>query len=411
MTQIFNFFKNDKWYEISAILAIIGVISFPFLGSLTLIFFAAIAIFHIERKSFFSRKTFFVFFYSFMLFMYILSIVNSPNIGRAWDLIVKDMPIFLIPFLLVLTNFNRKISFVKIKKSYLLGLTVSIFISLLIALYEFFDSESISVFFYYKLAEGIHLHPTYYSLYILTGFIVLFDHYKDELNFKILFLAGIFALMIFLLQSKIAYIFLVGILINLFVKARRKEKYCFGFVIAVMFILIFISYENNRLNRFFRQNVRLEIGSFEEDGVSQRIWLWENALRQIKEKPFFGYGLGSQKQLFPWKVEKELYYRNYETSVESASRNLSKLNLHNQYIQILYEFGIVGLILFILSIIIILVISIRRKNYLFLKSYLVFLGFLLTENLLDRQMGIYFYSFIMFGFFIKDNERVVLKSE
>ena len=91
----------------------------------------------------------------------------------------------------------------------------------------------------------------------------------------------------------------------------------------------------------------------------------------------------------------------YDTAVKINA----KKNLHNQYITILYEFGIVGFLLFIISIVLLFKQVYKNNNYLSLYLFSSYLLVLFTENLLDRQMGVY-YTFILSLLFIYSPFRI-----
>jgi O-antigen ligase len=134
------------------------------------------------------------------------------------------------------------------------------------------------------------------------------------------------------------------------------------------------------------------IGILEENGVTQRMWLINEALLQIKENPWLGHGLRSQRKLFSWKIHKKGLAEQQSFTYREAAWKVSKLNLHNQYLQVFYEGGIFGLVLFIFPLAIILYLAFKKKNGSFLIPYIIFLLILITENLLDRQMGIYYFA-------------------
>ena len=117
-----------------------------------------------------------------------------------------------------------------------------------------------------------------------------------------------------------------------------------------------------------------------------------------------GFGLGSKAKLFKWKVEKDILMNEYPYSTAKAMKVLANWNLHNTYLQITYEFGIIGLMLFLASIFGVIKLSISRKQSSFLIVYGFFLIFLLIEVPLHRQMGIYYYSFVFPLLFFEKNQ-------
>ena len=97
--------------------------------------------------------------------------------------------------------------------------------------------------------------------------------------------------------------------------------------IALMIVFKTISSNNNRFSELFRNVDKIEIGSIEEDGIQQRKWLWTAAWEQYEDQPVFGYGLGSQRNIFQWKVEKSLLEsKNLGAAQIMAAKEISKLS-------------------------------------------------------------------------------------
>src|SRR5690606_9082746 len=331
-------------------------------------------------------------------FIYLFFFTFRYDTSEALEVLVRTLPILIVP---VLVSLNSKIIisfFDEIIKFYLLGLTISCLFTIIIGLYHFImNGFLIEALLYFELAEYLSLHPTYYSLFIITGVIFLLFH-KRVKNVNSLLMLFFFIIIIFLLQSRMAYILLTFVLGYYFYKRIRNDKvYALSFFTAIILVIIVVP---NSLSRFKELSVGFKseeelIGNNKENGISQRVWLWSNAWSQIKDKPGFGYGFRAQQTVFKWNIEKENLLKNRGYDYDMAAIKLADWNLHNQYLQMLYESGFFGLIVFLLSIGVTIKLTYLSKNTLFLLVYLVFLAFLFTENMLDRQMGIYFYSFIL----------------
>ncbi len=72
--------------------------------------------------------------------------------------------------------------------------------------------------------------------------------------------------------------------------------------------------------------------------AQHRLAIWKNTVEMIKEKPILGYGLGNHKIFYP------LFHR--KAVVEKIYSEESQLeNVHNDFLQIQSELGIVGLLI------------------------------------------------------------------
>lgn len=390
--------KNRRTLHLSAYLVLFCFTIAPFLASVSLIIFSFFAIIHTKRANFHKAKLVAILLFSSLLFLYLIGFIYSPNKERAINLIIRVLPLLFVPILIVGSNLQQDINVFTLKKYYTKGLLLSITISLIAAFYNFYVTNDYGAFTYYDLGAFLHIHPTYYSLYVLVGIIFLSNKVEQFIRKQKTILL-VFTLFVVLLQSKMAIIlmlvYFIFLLFNKKIRSVKRNMYLLIFLIVASIVIGFNT-GNSRLTEFNINTDENAIGSFNENGVHQRVWLWENALSQIKESVFFGFGLGSQKNLFSWKVEKNLLDSNNTIPYQNAAKKIASLNLHNQYMQILYELGFLGLIIFLTtSIIIIIKAYKKRKSHSFLLIYVCFCGFLITENLFDRQLGVYFFSFLI----------------
>ncbi len=395
--KLINFFKSHKFF-----LSITYAFSFsfsltPFFSSLLLSCFVLLGVFHIQKTNafFWNYKKVILYFSLFLMYLFYMFI--PPFFERGITLVYRILPILILPNIIYFSSLQEKMNYKVFKRCYVLGIITSISISLIGGTYNSIAHDNIQHLFYYKLCSVLHLHPTYYSLYIITALhFIRLDESKLVKEYKNGIIV-LFLIFIFLLQTKIAVIYLIIYYIIISPKLNKKDiisRKHFVFLIAFVVILS-LRLDYNRFYDFFKSRATVEIGNQLEDGVSQRLWLWKEAISQIKERPWFGQGLGSQDTIFKWNVEKKLLSSQDSYSYVIASKNISKLNLHNQYLQIFYELGIVGGVFFLLSITFILAKAMKTNQQDFLYIYILFLFFMLTENLLERQMGVYFYAFIL----------------
>lgn len=370
----------------------------PFIASLGLIAFIVVNVILIykRRGNISIPKIYLLLCVPFLIS--VLSFTTKYDTIGSLDLLIRTLPILILPLLF---SANSDI-IIKLQpdiiKFYLYGLTISCGISLAFGIYHFLINDyDFGYLTYYKVAGYLSLHPTYLSIFTLTGVVFVLNHRLiKNVYFFIMFI--LFIMMILLLQSRMAYILLFIVLCYYFYKYLRTYRvYFIPFLVILLLIIMAIPNSLSRLKDIsFSYNTMDQelIGNDEENGVSQRVWLWSNAWHHIKEKPILGYGFRSQETVFKWKIEKENLQSNENYEYHKAAMAIADWNLHNQYLQVLYESGFFGLIIFILSISILLKSTYFKRNKQFIMIYLIFLSFLGTENLLDRQMGIYFYSFI-----------------
>ena len=125
-----------------------------------------------------------------------------------------------------------------------------------------------------------------------------------------------------------------------------------------------------------------------------RINIYKTSIPLIKEKPYFGYGIGAGEDVL-FQKENTINFFN--------SKNY---NSHNQYLGYALNAGLFGLVFFLFFIFKNL--KIAFQNSFEHASLIVFFILLMfVENILDRQNGILFFSLFInyFAFYAVLNEK------
>jgi O-antigen ligase len=118
-----------------------------------------------------------------------------------------------------------------------------------------------------------------------------------------------------------------------------------------------------------------------------RLIKWENGLELVSKSPIFGYGIGDAKS----ELIEQYKSNGFQTGVENA------YNSHNQYIDILLQTGLFGLL--IMFGLFYTIFSNKLKNRFELKLIaFVFVISFFTESILGRHWGII--SFVLFISFV-----------
>lgn len=137
------------------------------------------------------------------------------------------------------------------------------------------------------------------------------------------------------------------------------------------------------------QKIKWEIENYVRGGnpsghsVTQRIEFWKAAVGIIKENLLFGVGTGDSKIAF------ELQYEKMNSKLTKEWRFRS----HNQFLAVMVSLGILGLIIFLLSLIYPAVKEKNIFNYLYFTFFVISILSFLTEDTLETQAGITFFSF------------------
>jgi O-antigen ligase len=117
-----------------------------------------------------------------------------------------------------------------------------------------------------------------------------------------------------------------------------------------------------------------------------RIQLWETAMSSIKEKPLLGTGTGGMDAVM--------------TSTELADKlgypePMPFSYPHNQYLGEVMQFGFIGALVLFGTLIYLLVLALRKKDFLLQSLLLILFIFMFTEMPLDSHKGINFFLFFI----------------
>lgn len=346
-------------------------------------------------------------------FCFVAGMLYTEDNNHGWFQLGQKLSLVVFPLLLATTP---KLSYAFIHKT-LLGFVFSNFIAALICLflgirlnylYNGLNDIQINLITNQTLSGYIGSHSTYLSIFtVFSIFILLYNLFfnRYSLVVKIITSAIIlfFLFFLLLLAARVVILSFVLIILSAFIFSVFKKKMNMKIWLAVSFGVIIctaIVFQNNYFSVRFKQiytfNKADLIGSNNENGVTQRIFLWQNYLEVIEKNLLLGVGTGDANIEMDYQYEKLLKDNpGFPPSVVAAissfeSRNL---NAHNQSIQILMTNGIIGLTMFLICCGFCLFSAYQQKQYLLGTFIILFFLSSLTESLLDRQSGIVFFSF------------------
>jgi len=324
-------------------------------------------------------------------FLLIVGLLWTDNIKAGFfDLEVK---LSLIIFPLFFLFLQYRIKFLKwIIYSFILGLLLSSVLLLYDATLNFLIWPSYTYYFYVELSK--QLHPTYISLYFVTGIAIMLVELSsnEPILFKKKFIpiVLIFYFFIFniLLLSKIGIISAIIFLLFFLTKWGIKSKKIILPILIVISLssVFYISYKKSS---YFQQRVKeMMISISPEDeqknngSTAIRIKIWKQSLNLILEKPLLGYGTGDVKDALLTQYKKVGMQNAYD----------KKLNAHNQFLQVSISLGIIGLFLFCYSLFKSVKNGIEKNNMYIVVFVILFILFSLTESILENQAGTIFFG-------------------
>lgn len=130
-------------------------------------------------------------------------------------------------------------------------------------------------------------------------------------------------------------------------------------------------------------NNYLQGGNPSGHSVSQRLEFWKAAIGIIKDNILFGVGTGDIFNEF----------KNQYDRMNSPLTKEWRLRSHNQFLAIGTAFGIVGMIWFCVALFYPLFSDRKNRNFFYLTFFALALLSMLTEDTLETQAGVTFFSF------------------
>jgi O-antigen ligase len=253
------------------------------------------------------------------------------------------------------------------------------------------------MFSYIELADGIHMHPTYLSLYLAFCVVVLvyriLNRPEPEAREKILTKAIVvyFTIFIVCLSSRIVILSLLVLYVIIAIESFVIKRPLLTIVTLVGLIVILAAtlfvnpiarYRN--INELTSTSYSIQPNTTYKNSTEIRASLWWLGIQSLSSvNPLLGTGTGDVDDLIE------------AISDRYAIKNiLGSYNPHNEFLYILLGNGAIGLILFLLF----LAIPFRKawieRDYVLMGFLFLIVSLCFTETILERQKGIVFFSLI-----------------
>lgn len=335
----------------------------------------------------------------------LLAMVYSPDKAEAVNVATRQLAILIIPVLFAISSLN----FEKYKTSLVcvfgFGCAVTIIYLYATALHTIissglpFSSLFSGQFMNHKFAAPVKLHATYLSMYttfsLLAFLYLLLSHRSLQYRWLYITCAVILTAGMLQLSSRAVFIsFLV--IINFvfpFVIYTGKKRVTFfitSCIISAAAIAAIFSLDSFK-ERYISE-LKTDLSDTHEtiENVEPRLTRWDAILELVKISPVIGYGSGSEKELLKQKYFEKKLFISY----------LNEFNAHNEYLSVTIKTGIVGLALLLYVLYCGFNKAIQKRETIFLIFMALISIVFISENVLDLNKGIFFYSFFFSLFFI-----------
>ena len=371
-----------------------------FLNSMLAIFISIYWLFFLKKKfSLFSQRSRMIILFSSLYLIGIAGLIYTSNMTKGMTVLQKQSAILFFPLVFGTTSVLSSQYLKKIINHYLIATGLACITGLSIGLYNFSTNGGIEAITGRGLLYFHAFNPIVMGLYCLLALIYIFTYDLagvEKRKTGLIILSVILSVFILLLSVRII-IFSWFLLVIFFIWKYLKEKYQrIIFSIGLLLLFVISGLTITPLKKKWTELVNFSGENsivLDKDsslgrgwgGTAIRVAIWKCSADIIKDHWLLGVGTGDIQDSLQQAYENRKFY--------FASR-YNQYNAHNQYLQFAVGFGIPGLLLFILNIIIPLF-HYHRKYlqdiyWLFLA---VFAITALTESLLEINKGIILYSF------------------
>lgn len=337
-------------------------------------------------------------FYSFLWISILLIIPRIIGIFTgdsqiAFNEALRAVPLLIIPFACL--NIARVDLRVDIEKWFFYGLLISIFgvfiycefiiISSIIesngSFQSFLKVENMDVNFLKAFPDLPKAYVGLLTIFVICG--LLFRSYiPASLGYILLVLFGVFLFQIIARNALVVYLLLL-ITFSFYTKRRYlKVLLWLTFICGIGLVVIYPSeYIKDKFIKVAQKDSALR-----QEFRLQRLEASYNVFRQA---PLFGVGPNNDDTL------RAVEYLKLNDDI-AARENY---NAHNQYIEYLSTYGLLGFICFMMVMAMLIVSAFQKGGLFYGVLLLAFLFACLTESFMERSMGIKYLSIIIGLFF------------
>lgn len=341
-----------------------------------------------------------------------ISLAYSHNKEEGLFCMQKTMSLIIFPVVLSTAKISKR-TVHHILYSFSISCILASTACLSYAVYFNYTVNSLKSFIpvLYSIDMGITLlglSHVYLGLYVSCSIIIfgyllyMSPHYNYRFLLKFIAFVFLFFFLI-LLGGKMAIIstlliFIISTAVYI-IKTKQWIKAVFFIVLPIsIFYITFLKSENvkNRFKELFN-TTNYEIGDNQWNNIASRLSILECTKKIFKTNPIAGIGVG-----------------DVQTQLDECNNNLNfstlkGMNPHNQYLQYLLSTGIIGLTIFVSSLIYAFITAYKKKNILYMGFIFLFALCFMTESLLERQHGVMFFAFFnsLFAFNYRSDTETV----
>jgi O-antigen ligase len=346
-----------------------------------------------------------------MLLFYLLHVAGfffSANRQEARALLEMRSPLLLFPLSLGTIVISRQLK-IRLLRCFTIVTTLVAFLCLCYALVLYKKTGNAGVLYNDSLTTAINMQSIYFAMLVnlaIFSFAWLLHKKPAAIKYRGLGYLGILFLLVihFMLASRIAIIILYSSLLFFAVYYIIKKKkllegttLLLGLLIGVFLLVKFFPKTINRFRELEHREYNYQSRAAEShyngiltkeqwNGANIRLAVWNCAWELFKQRPVTGWQPGDKQNRL-----KEVYStKGFQFGIDTNR------NTHNNYLDLLITFGIVGFIVFLLGYTILPFMQCyQQRDVLGIFIIAAFTISMLTENYMDRSVGNVLLSFFI----------------
>ena len=364
-----------------------------------LIFGAAVFVHILRRKWHFDRKFFFT--NALFILLILATLLYSENMEYASKKLQSMASLLVFPFIFALFTKDEARKIFKNITTYLWIYVIAVFLINVVPFLYFFATEYTfdEMVIHYATVVRVkmgkfNVHPIYLSMHCSAA--ILFSFYifrklKAKWAIATLLLFDITFITFLLYYAKKGPIIALIVVFSLFILFQYKKGYLKLYLIivgALIFLTLIIPKTRDR----FVELVKIEnLSQGEVTSTNIRYTIYVSCMEIIGKEPVIGYGIGDYNYVLKDKFEEDGQTVLYE----------GQYNAHNQYLSMMLIGGIPLLLVFVVMFGLNMVYAIRFNNQLLILLIFFYSIVMFTENILEREDGVIFFSFFLNFFALK----------
>ncbi len=327
-----------------------------------------------------------------VFFIHIVGLLYTENFEYATKDLKIKLPILLLPIVFGSAISLNKNQFVTVLKV----LVYTAFISSLYAFYiylmhygkdmkELREISSIISHIRLSLLNAIASFAAFYLLYINRK--KLFSIYSISILIIGIWLF-IFNGILGARMGILVYFVMAALFAFYLIYTMRKWWLTVSLLVGVLALPI-ITYFSIPSVKLRVNEIQFEINNYNNGGdpsgqsIGQRFVFWKIALDIFKTSPIYGIGTGDVKDA----------YTNYYDQHPNIIQEKFQHRAHNQYLTILFTFGIIGFVIFMYGVISPMFYLKKQFDYFYVIFLISFLLSMTMEDTIETQAGVTFYAF------------------